>query len=374
MGIMDRIKGQFIEVIEWVDDTPDTMVYRFPVYSKEIKMGAQLTVRETQAVVFLNEGQVADVFSPGRYELSTQNLPILTTLRSWKYGFNSPFKADVFFLNTRQFTDLKWGTPNPVMLRDKEFGMLRLRAFGVYSMRISDPRKFFSEICGTKGLFTTEEITEQLRKAIVSSFTDLLGECATPALDLAAKYDELSSQAREKLVPEFETYGLDLVKFYLENISLPEEVEKILDKRTQMGIVGDMQKFAQFQTATAIEEAAKNPSGGAAAAGVGLGGGFAMANVMGQAFQQTAAPAAQPAGTPCPSCQALIPAGSKFCPGCGKAALAPGMAACVKCGVAMPAGSKFCPSCGAAQSNKCPACQADIPAGAKFCASCGQKV
>ena len=378
MGIMDRIKGQFLEVIEWVDDSPDTMVYRFPVYSKEIKMGAQLTVRETQAVVFLNEGQVADVFSPGRYELSTQNLPILTTLRSWKYGFNSPFKADVFFLNTRQFTDLKWGTPNPVMMRDKEFGMLRLRAFGVYSMRISDPRKFFTEICGTKGLFTTDEITEQLRKAIVSSFTDLLGESAIPALDLAAKYDELSTQAREKLEPEFETYGLDLIKFYLENISLPEEVEKILDKRTQMGIVGDMQKFAQFQTATAIEEAAKNPSGGAAAAGVGLGGGFAMAQTMAQAFSPGAAPAASPfaqaASMPCASCQVLIPAGSKFCPGCGKPSLAPGMAACVKCGTSMPAGSKFCPSCGAAQANKCPTCQADMPAGAKFCASCGQKV
>jgi len=371
MGIMDKILSQFIEVIEWVDDSPDTMVYRFPIYNKEIKMGAQLTVRETQAVVFLNEGKVADVFFPGRYELSTQNMPILTTLRSWKYGFNSPFKADVFFINTRQFTDLKWGTPNPIMMRDKEFGALRLRAFGVYSMKVIDPKVFFSEVAGTKGLFTADEITEMLRKAIISQFTDLLAEAAIPALDLATKYDELSDGARKKIATEFHSYGLELAKFYVENISLPEEVEKILDKRTSMGIVGDMGRFTQFQTATAIEDAAKNPSGGVAGAGVGLGAGLAMAQSMSQAYAQQ--PAA-PAGMKCPGCQATIPDGSKFCPGCGKPSLPAGSAACPKCGGAAPAGSKFCPACGGSMVNKCPGCQADLPAGAKFCAGCGQKI
>ncbi len=379
MGIMDRIMGQFIEVIEWVDDSSDTMVYRFPVYSKEIKMGAQLTVRETQAAVFLNEGKVADVFSPGRYELTTQNLPILTTLRSWKYGFNSPFKADVFFLNTRQFTDLKWGTANPIMMRDKEFGMIRLRAFGIYSMKIIDPKTFYMEIAGTRGLFTTEEITEQLRKGIISLFTDLLAESAIPALDLATKYDELSAAARQKISLDFNTYGLELVKFYIENISLPEEVEKMLDKRTSMGIVGDLSKFTSFQAATSMEEAARNPGGGAAAAGVGLGAGLGMAQAMNQAFaaQQAASaasPAAATAGIKCPTCQAVIPDGSKFCPGCGKVAMAPGAILCPKCGMSAPAGSKFCPGCGATMVNKCPGCQVELPTGAKFCASCGQKI
>ncbi|MBI2837789.1 MAG: SPFH domain-containing protein [Acidobacteria bacterium] len=372
MGIMDRIMGQFIEVIEWVDDSPDTMVYRFPVYSKEIKMGAQLTVRETQAAVFLNEGVVADVFAPGRYTLSTQNMPIMTTLRSWKYGFNSPFKADVFFVNTRQFTDLKWGTANPVMMRDKEFGMLRLRAFGIYSMRINDPKKFYTEIAGTRGLFTTEEISEQMRKAIISSFSDLLAESGIPALDLATRYDELSLAAREKLTAEFGTYGLELAKFYVENISLPEEVERMLDKRTQMGIVGDLRAFTQFQAATSMEEAALNPSGGGAAgAGVGLGAGLAMAQAMNQAY---AAQPAAPAGVKCASCQAVIPEGSKFCPGCGKPSAQPSTAPCAKCGAAVPTGSKFCPGCGTAVASKCPACQADVAAGTKFCASCGQKI
>lgn len=378
MGIMDRIMGQFIEVIEWVDDSPDTMVYRFPVYSKEIKMGAQLTVRETQAAVFLNEGKVADVYAPGRYELSTQNMPIMTTLRSWKYAFNSPFKADVFFINTRQFTDLKWGTPNPVMMRDKELGVLRLRAFGIYSMRVSDPKTFYTEIAGTRGLFTADEITEQLRKAIISSFTDLLAEAKIPALDLATQYDELSTAARQKIGADFNSYGLELVKFYIENISLPEEVEKMLDKRTEMGLVGDLNKFTQFQAAASIEEAAKNPSGGIAGAGVGLGAGLAMAQAMSQAFAANPpAGAAAPAtatGTPCPSCQIPIPSGSKFCPGCGKAAVAPGSVACPKCSASVPAGSRFCPGCGATMSSKCPNCQADLQAGAKFCAACGQKI
>ena len=284
MGIIDFIKTQFIEVIEWTETSPDVMVYRFPVANKEIKMGAQLTVRESQAAVFVNEGAIADVYGPGRYELTTQNMPILTKLKSWKYGFNSPFKAEVYFVNTRQYTDRKWGTQNPVMMRDAEFGMLRLRAFGIYSFKVERPEVFLKEVFGTAAEFTADAIEGQLKRSIVSGLSDLLGEAGIPALDLASRYDELSAGARDKLKPRFEAFGLALVTFYVENISLPEEVEKVLDQRTSMGVIGDMGKYAQYQSAQAIRDAAQNQGGGAAGAGVGLGAGVALGNLMGQSL------------------------------------------------------------------------------------------
>src|SRR5258706_13819755 len=225
MGLLDNIKNQissqFIEIIQWLDDTNDTLVYRFPVYGQEIKMGAQLTVRENQAALFVNEGKAADLFGPGRYELSTENVPILTTLRGWKYGFKSPFKAEVYFFNTRLVTDLKWGTQNPVMMRDAEFGMIRLRAFGTYAMRIVEPKTFFGTIVGTQGLTTTEEITGQLRSILLSRLSDVLAESKIPALDLAARYDEMSQLGKEKMGPDFASFGLDLARFVIENVSLP---------------------------------------------------------------------------------------------------------------------------------------------------------
>src|SRR5688572_18098863 len=212
MGFLDNLKNQigsqFIEIIEWLDDSTDTLVYRYPVYNQEIKMGAQLIVRENQTAVFVNEGQVADVFTPGRYELSTQNMPILTTLRGWKYGFQSPFKAEVYFFNTRTFTDLKWGTQNPVMMRDAEFGMIRVRAFGTYAMRISDAKIFFKTIVGTQGLTTTDQILGQLRSTILSRLSDAIAEAKVAALDLASQYDELSSVAKQTLTPEFGHFGI----------------------------------------------------------------------------------------------------------------------------------------------------------------------
>lgn len=232
MGLINFIKSQFIEVIEWVDDTENTMVYRFPVQGKEIKMGAKLTVRESQMAVFINEGKAADVFQPGLYTLSTENLPVITKLNSWPYGFNSPFKAEVYFVNTKQFTDQKWGTENPVMLRDAEFGMLRLRAYGIYSFRVTDPLSYLKQVSGTNGLSDTQSITGQLKRLIVSGLTDLLGELKIPALDLAQNYDEISGKAQQKLAPKFEEFGLSLASFYVENISLPQEVEAVLDKRT----------------------------------------------------------------------------------------------------------------------------------------------
>src|SRR5881227_4082068 len=281
MGILDRLSpsAQFIEVIEWLDDSSDTMMYRFPVRDQEIKNGAQLIVRESQAAVFVHEGQIADVFGPGRYSVDGGNTPILSKLGAWKFGFNSPFKAEVYFVNTKQFTDLKWGTSNPVMMRDTDFGMVRLRAFGIYSIRVSDPRAFIKEVAGTNSHFETEDIEGQLKRTLVSGFTDALGESKIAALDLASNYDELGQFARTKLNDEFKSYGLELTKFFVENISLPPEVEAAMDKRTSMGVIGDVGRYAQFQAADAMRDAANNPSGGAGI-GAGLGAGFAIGNQM----------------------------------------------------------------------------------------------
>ncbi len=298
MGLMDNIKKQigtqFLEILEWLDDTQDTMVWRYPVYQQQIKMGAKLVVRENQVALFVNEGKAADLFGPGTYTLSTQNIPILTTLRGWKYGFQSPFKAEVYFFNTRLFTDLKWGTSNPVMMRDSEFGMIRLRAFGTYAMRVADAKKFFETVVGTQGLTATEEITGQLRSIVLSKLSDALAESKIAALDLAAHYNELSATGKQVLEPEFSAFGLDLARFFIENISLPDEVEKAIDQRSKLGVLGDrMQQYTQLQTADAIGTAAANP-GGLAGAGVGLGAGVAMGQAMSQAMSGGAAPGAMP--------------------------------------------------------------------------------
>src|ERR671938_579011 len=279
MGIFDAIKAQFIEVIEWLDESGNTMLYRFPVRGQEIKNGAQLIVRESQVAVFVYEGQIADVFTPGRYSVEGGNTPILSKLGAWKYGFNSPMKSEVYFVNTKQFTDLKWGTSNPVMMRDADFGMVRLRAFGIYSMRVVDPQAFIKEVAGTNARFMTEDIEGQLKRTLVGGFSDALGESKIAALDLASNYDELGKFIRVKLNDEFKTFGLELTKFVIENISLPQEVEAAMDKRTSMGVIGDVGRYAQFQAADAMRDAAQNPSGGAGT-GVGLGAGFALGNAM----------------------------------------------------------------------------------------------
>lgn len=285
MGIWDRLQNELIDIIEWTDDGNNTMVWRFPRHQNEIKNGAQLTVRESQVAVLVSEGTIADVFSPGRHELSTKNVPILTTIRGWKYGFNSPFKVEVYFVNTKNFTDQKWGTKNPIMLRDAEFGPIRLRAFGTFAIKVTDAGKFIKEIAGTQAHFTTEEVAEQLRNLIITRFTDAVAESKIPIFDLAANYDELSKFITSKINPEFGEYGLQVTKFLVENISLPPEVEQALDKRSSMGILGNLGQYAQFQAANAMEAAAKNPGGGAGE-GMGMGMGFAMAQQMGQMFNQ----------------------------------------------------------------------------------------
>lgn len=377
MGLFNFIKSQFIEVIEWTDNSSNIMVYRFPVMDKEIKMGAQLTVRESQTAVFVNEGQIADVFGPGRYELTTQNMPVLTKLKSWKYGFNSPFKADVYFINTKQFTDQKWGTSNPIMMRDAEFGIIRLRAFGIFSFRVSDPVVFLKELFGTNEVFDTDNIIGQLKRSIISGLTDLLGESKVPAIDLAMYYDELSNQAKEKLQSRFSDYGFQLSTFYIENISLPEEVEKVVDKRTSMGVIGDIQQYAKYQTAEAIRDAAKNESGGFAGLGAGLGAGSVIGSMMGEAVKamgQKPQEVQASSGITCPGCGALVPAGYKFCGGCGKS-LASSKVKCTKCGKEIDPGLKFCSECGSPQvSDKfCKNCGNKLDIETKFCPKCGTK-
>ncbi len=307
MSLMDWGKAQFIEIIEWLDDSNDTLAWRFPVRDQEIKNGAKLVVREGQEAVFVNEGQLADVLKPGTHTLTTQNLPILATLKGWKYGFESPFKAEVYFTSTRLFNDQKWGTSNPIMMRDADFGMLRIRAFGIYSIKVADSGKFLKQLVGTNGVYTLDDITEQLRKSIMSRFTDVLGEAKIAALDLAAHYDELSDLAKQKLGDEFGTMGLELSKFFVENISLPEEVEAMMDKRTSVGMMAPvMGAYTQMQVADSIPLAAQNPSG-IAGMGMGVGMGFGMGNMMGAQMGQAmqgmpgmqgmapAAPAAAPA-------------------------------------------------------------------------------
>jgi membrane protease subunit (stomatin/prohibitin family) len=307
MGLFDAIRNEFIQIIEWLDDSSNTLVYRFPVHDQEIKMGAQLTVRENQVAIFVNEGEVADLFKPGRYELDTQNLPILTTLRGWKYGFDSPFKAEVYFFNTRLFTDLKWGTQNPVMMRDAEFGMIRMRAFGTYAIRVADAKELFKTVVGTQGLTTTEDILGQLRSTIVSHFSDIVAESKIAALDLASSYRELAQLAQKELAPQFAGYGLELSRFNIDNISLPEEVETAIDQRTKLGVFGDkLGSYAQMQAADAIKVAAANP-GGLAGAGAGIGAGMAIGQSMAGAFNTPPAPSGSNAPPPPPGAPANAP-------------------------------------------------------------------
>lgn len=316
MGLWDRIKGQFIDVIEWLDDSKDTLAYRFPVYNQEIKMGAKLTVRESQLAVFFNEGKIADVFQPGLYTLTTQNLPILTTLKSWPFGFNSPFKAELYFFNTKQFPNLKWGTANPVTVRDPEIGPVRIRAFGSYAVRLKDPQTILNQISGTNNVYSVNDIAGQLQSAISTAFSDLVSESKIPFLDIAGKLEEFSDTCKGKLAERVAGFGLELSTFLVENVSVPPEVEKILDKRASMGIVSDVQKYAQFQAADAIKDAAQN-TGGGAGAGVGLGAGIAMGQSMMDAMKGGTGPAK---GTKaCPRCHKPMEAAAKFCPECGAA-------------------------------------------------------
>ncbi|MEL6303373.1 MAG: SPFH domain-containing protein [Bacteroidota bacterium] len=298
--IKEKLSNEFIDIVEWLDYTDDTIAHRFERYQNEIKNGAKLIVREGQTAVFVNEGQLADVFTPGTYELTTQNLPILATLKGWKYGFNSPFKAEVYFVNTHLFTDEKWGTKSPITLSDERFGLVEIRAFGTYAFRISDAGKFIIDIVGTDNNFTNYEINEHLKSLIATRFTDTVGEANLPIELYAANTSELSETCKEVMAPEFESVGISLEKFYIENVSMPEDLKKEIFEYSRIDKL-DLDKLTKFKTAKAIEAAAKN-EGGTAGAGMGMGMGFVLAQQMGGMMnpQIGTAPQMQPANAAVP--------------------------------------------------------------------------
>ncbi|HEY3157240.1 MAG TPA: SPFH domain-containing protein [Candidatus Eisenbacteria bacterium] len=280
MGLVSKLRGELVDIVEWVDDTRNTLVWRFPRYQNEIKNGARLVVRPGQSAIFVDQGRVADVFQPGTYELITKNLPVLTTLRGWKHGFLSPFKAEVYFVTTRQITELKWGTPHPVLLRDPEFGPLRVRAFGTYTLRAAKPEALLSELVGTDGSFEADEIEVLLRSIVASEFSKMVASTEISVVDLASNYARLSEDLRRAVLDRIDdAYGLDLPQLFIVNISVPEQVERALDARSSMDVLGDLNRYQQYQLGSSIPTAAANPAGGLAGAGVGLGMGMSIAGL-----------------------------------------------------------------------------------------------
>lgn len=331
MSLRDFIAKQWIDVIEWVEPEEGILAYRYPMQDREIQNGGKLTVRESQFAVFVNEGKVADAFGPGLYTLNTQTLPILTYLKNWDKAFKSPFKSDVYFFSARIQTDQHWGTPNLITIRDKEFGAVLLRGFGIYSYHLSEPKAFYSKISGTRDLYRVADLEGQLRNTIIAKMTDAFASSQIPFLDMAANQNTLAERISEQIKPAFTEYGLTLESFVVENLSLPEELQKILDQRIGMTMVGDMGRYTQYEVAQSIPIAAANEGGGGVGVGAGLGAGVAMGQAMMDAVKKSTsgsgggtAPSGGAAGAPaadakfCTECGKSIPRSAKFCPECGK--------------------------------------------------------
>ena len=367
---MGFIKTNLLKVIEWIDDSNDTIVYRFPMDGRQIMSGSKLTVRESQIAIFVNKGQIADIFEPGMYKLTTANLPILTQLLSWPYGFKSPFFAEVYFINTKQFTNLKWGTSNPIAMRDKEFGTIRIRGFGTYAFKVDNPKTFLTELFGTNSTFRTEDISQYLKSMLVQSISDTIAESKISALDMACNLLEFSEATKEVIANKFTGLGLQITNFVIENISFPEAVEKAIDTRSSMGVLGDtMDTYVKYTTVNAMAEAAKNPgeAGTMAGAGVGLGAGVAMASVMKDALSSdtTKKTTAEPTPVVAPVAATTEEAPKKKVKFCGE------------CGAELSAKAKFCDACGAKQKpveSVCPNCGIKLKPTAKFCDECGTKI
>jgi len=318
LSLRQFLDKQLIDVIQWTEADDNLLAYRYPMQDMEIQNGGQLTVRDSQAALFVNEGRIADVFSPGLYTLTTRNLPVLTDLMNWDKGFESPFKSDVYFFSTRLRIDQRWGTATPITIRDKEFGALRLRGYGIYSYRISDARLFYSNLSGTRDSYYVSDLEGQLRNTIVAKMTDIFAPCEVAFVDMAANQGKLAEQIAGVLKPVFAGLGLELAHFVVESISLPEELQKVLDQHIGVNMAGDLGRYTQFQAAQALPVAAANP-GGAAGAGVGLGAGLAMAQSMLGAMKPSPdGPAAGTESKFCIECGKPMPRHGKFCPECGK--------------------------------------------------------
>jgi membrane protease subunit (stomatin/prohibitin family) len=331
MSLRNFLSKQFIDVIEWVEPEDGILAFRYPMQDREIQNGGKLTVRDSQMAVFVNEGNVADTFGPGLYTLNTRTLPILTYLMNWDKAFQSPFKSDVYFFSTRLQTNQHWGTPNPITIRDKEFGAVRIRAFGIYTWHIADAKVFYSKVSGTRDVYTVPDIEGQLRNTIIGRMTDTFANSQVAFLDMAANQVALAERIVSQLKPRFTELGLALDSFVVENLSLPDELQKILDQRISMNMVGDMSRYTQYQVAQAIPLAAANEGGGAAGVGAGLGAGVAMGQAMMDALKQAGTSAGTGASDSTVSAAA---AETKFCLNCGKP---------------IPRASRFCPECGHAQ-------------------------
>ncbi len=362
--------------IEWSQDMKGTLVYKYDIKNDYVSKGSVLTVREGQVAVFCHKGKMADVFLPGYYKLDTSSIPVLTKLMSWKYGFENPFRSDIYYVNTTQFTDQKWGTSNPIILRDADYGAIRIRGFGTFSYKVDDAFVFLTELSGTNPTFRTSDIAEYLKSIVIMGITDALGESKVPLLDMAANLMELSRTVEVKLAEDFKAIGLRLVKFNFQNFSLPEELEKALDQSASLGMIQNkMGTYMQKAQADAMLAAAKNPgtAGAAMGAGMGLGMGAGMGTMFNgmmnaNMHSQDNQPAQNKAS--CSKCGASINANAKFCPECG----APNGSVCPKCKASVKANAKFCPECGASMSAVCPKCRAAVKSGAKFCPECGEKI
>ena len=404
---MGFIKNQLLKVIEWTDDTHDTIIYQFPIAPKqEIMMGSQLIVKPSQVALFVSSGKMADVFEPGRFKLDTGNMPVLTKLMSWKYGFNSPFVCDVYYVSTKQFINMKWGTSNPIMMRDQDFGMVRFRAFGTFAFKVANPVVFFKEVAGTLPSYKVSSLVDHLKSIIISGIGEAVAASNIPALDLSMQLSRLTSDTNRIILKRFTDMGIELASMAIENISLPEEVEKAMDKRTSMGALGDVNRYTAFQAADSMRDIAANAHKGQgmnmSGMGMMMGTGYAMTNLMGGAIQSgmqtgqaqaninremeqrsaeekqkrdSAAAAEDEKIVRCPICNAQNTKAAKFCLNCG-AAMVTGLT-CQKCGRNVKADAKFCPECGekvSAQKVICGKCGHEVKAGTKFCPDCGSKI
>lgn len=332
--------------IEWTDTSSNLIIWKYPINKDHVNKGSALTVRESQVAIFVDKGRLADVFLPGFYKLDTNNMPVLTKLMSWKYGFETPFKSDIYFVNTKQFTNQKWGTANPILIRDKDYGAVRIRGYGNYSFKVDDAYVFMQNLSGTNTKFETNQITDYLRSMVVSGISDAIGESKVAVLDMAANLQELSKIVETKVAQEFKSIGLELTNFVFESFSLPEELEKALDKNTSLGMMrGNMDVYTQMETLEAMKEAAKNPgsAGSTMGAGMGLGMGMGLGNIFANNMQQMNQNTQNGGQTrTCPNCHATVRANAKFCSECGQRL----NHVCSNCGAEVKGNAKFCQECG----------------------------